>query len=321
LASIDTPIERLDAQEWLEAAIVLSKGSPPTPDERALLSEALETMARTSSDASMRTLTNFIHTVQSLDLRKYLDYYAGDKPGGLLLDGDSNDIQYRRFTVFELDHVFQMDVKLVMPIFLFLFKEIEKRLDSTVEGKHNPPSLIIIDEAWMALSHEMFQAKIREWLLTLRKKNCAVVLATQNLSDIVNSPIRQTILESCFTRVLLPNPNAASDDLKELYMGHLGLNRAQVRLIANAVMKKHYYYAAPNSRNYRLFDLGLAPVAMSFAGASNRDDLRKIRELQRMHGETWPAHWLRFRNLKDWGDLWLEKFEENKTKSTEEEKI
>jgi type IV secretion system protein VirB4 len=269
-------------------------------------------MARTTADASMRTLTNFIHTVQSLDLRKYLDYYAGDKPGGLLLDGDSNDIQYRNFTVFELDHVFQMDVKLVMPIFLFLFREIEKRLDATIEGKHNPPSLIIIDEAWMALSHEMFQAKIREWLLTLRKKNCAVVLATQNLSDIVNAPIHQTILESCFTRILLPNPNAMSEDLKELYMGHLGLNRQQVRLIATAVMKQHYYYAAPNRRKYRLFDLGLAPVALSFVGASGRDDLKAIRALQERHGEEWPAHWLRSRNFADWGDAWLEKYAELK---------
>jgi type IV secretion system protein VirB4 len=214
-----------------------------------------------------------------------------------------------------------MDAKLVMPIFLFLFGEIERRLDETIEGHRNPPSLIIIDEAWMALSHEMFQAKIREWLLTLRKKNCAVVLATQNLSDIVNSPIRQTILDSCFTRILLPNPNAASDDLKELYMGHLGLNRQQVRLIAGARMKREYYYAAPNSRNYRLFDLGLAPVAMSFVGASNKDDLKQIRELQSLYGETWPSHWLKYRNLGDWGDAWLEKFEENRAKRKEEEKF
>jgi type IV secretion system protein VirB4 len=310
LASIDTPTERLDAQEWLEAAIVMSKGSPPTPDERALIHDALETLANTTTDASMRTLTNFIHTVQSLDLRKYLDYYTGESPGGLLLDGDSNDIRYRRFTCFELDHVFQMDAKLVVPIFLFLFREIEKRLDSTVEGKHNPPSLIIIDEAWMALSHEMFQRKIKEWLLVLRKKNCAVVLATQNLSDIVNSPIRQTILESCFTRILLPNPNAAGDDLKELYMGHLGLNRQQVRLIAGAVMKQHYYYAAPNSRNYRMFDLGLAPVALSFVGASNKDDLKAIRALKEQHGVEWPMHWLHSRDLADWGDAWMEKYRE-----------
>jgi type IV secretion system protein VirB4 len=175
-----------------------------------------------------------------MDIRKYLSYYTGSNPGGLLLDGESNEIQYRNFTAFELDHVFQMDAKLVMPIFLFLFKEIEKRLDSTVEGENNPPSLIIIDEAWLALSHEMFQQKIREWLLVLRKKNCAVVLATQNLTDIVNSPIRQTILESCFTRILLPNPGAMNETMKDLYMGHLGLNKKQVRLIASTAVMKRY---------------------------------------------------------------------------------
>jgi type IV secretion system protein VirB4 len=313
LASIDSPSDRLNAQEWLEAAIVLSKGSPPTPDERELISSALETMAATTAEASMRTLTNFTHTVQGLDLRKYLSYYTGNNPGGLLLDGESNDIRYRNFTVFELDHVYQMDSKLVMPIFLFLFREIEKRLDSTVEGSNNPPSLIIIDEAWLALSHEMFQQKIREWLLVLRKKNCAVVLATQNLTDIINSPIRQTILESCFTRILLPNPGALNETMKDLYTGYLGLNSRQVRLIAvEAVMKRHYYYSAPNSRNYRLFDLGIAPASLSFVGASNKNDLKKIRELQSAHGQEWPAHWLRFRNLPYESDFWLEKFRESR---------
>jgi type IV secretion system protein VirB4 len=203
-----------------------------------------------------------------------------------------------------------MDAKLVMPVFLYLFREIEKRLNVTVEGRRNPPSLIIIDEAWLALSHEMFQRKIKEWLLVLRKKNCAVALATQNLADIVNSPIRQTILESCFTRILLPNPNAGSPDLKELYMGHLGLNGKQVRLVSEAVMKRHYYYAAPNSRHYRLFDLGLASGALSFVGAANRDDLKSIRALREEHGETWPAHWLRSRGLDSAGDFWLARYEE-----------
>ena len=314
LASIDAPADRRAAQEWLEAAIVLSKGTPPTPEEREQIQAALETMANTTSpdEPHMRTMTNFTHTVQDVALRKYLDYYTGDSPGGQLLDGESNDVQYRNFTVFELDHVFQMDAKLVLPIFLFLFREIEKRLDSTMEGSYNPPTLIIIDEAWMALSHEMFQGKIREWLLTLRKKNCAVILATQNLSDIVNSPIRQTILDSCFTRILLPNPGAMGEDLKELYMGYLGLNRQQVRLIASGVMKRHYYYCAPNSRRYRLFDLALSPVSLSFIGAGSKSDLKKIRELQDEYGLEWPAYWLRYRDLGDWGDLWLEKYAEYK---------
>ncbi len=310
LADIDTPVDRLAAQEWLESVIVLLQGIPPTPRQRELIYEALTTLAGTTTDPSQRTMTHFTSTLQDVELRNLLDYHTGNHPGGLLLDGESNDVQYRKFTVFELGHVFNMSEKLAVPIFLFLFREIEKRLDETVEGTRNPPSIIIIDEAWLALSHEMFREKIREWLLVLRKKNCAVVLATQNLSHIIDSPIRQTILDSCFTRILLPNPGAANEEMKDLYMGHLGLNRKQVQLIAESTMKKHYYYAAPNSRNYRLFDLNLGPVGLSFLGAATKDDLQAIRQMQAQQGATWPAKWLESRGFPDWGELWSERYEE-----------
>ena len=310
LASLDTPSERQDAQEWLEAAVVLSQDSPPSPVQRELIHEALVNLANTTRDPSERTLTHFCGTVQDSGLRRLLQYYTGDRPGGLLLDGENNDVRYRNFTVFELDRVWNLDRKLVMPIFLFLFREIEKRLDATVEGRYNPPTLIVIDEAWTALSHEMFQAKIQEWLLTLRKKNAAVVMATQNLSHIVDSPIRQTILDSCFTRILLPNPGARNEDMRALYMGYLGLNAKQVDLIASAVMKRHYYYAAPNSRNYRLFDLGLRDVALSFVGATGKDDLKAIRALQAEHGKLWPGYWLRARGQESAGILWEERYHE-----------
>jgi type IV secretion system protein VirB4 len=88
------------------------------------------------------------------------------------------------------------------------------------------------------------------------------------------------------------------------------LNRKQVSLIAGAPMKRNYYYAAPNSRNYRMFDLGLAPVALSFAGASNKDDLKRVRELRKQHGQEWPARWLASRGMPDWGELWLKEYRE-----------
>ena len=56
----------------------------------------------------------------------------------------------------------------------------------------------------------LFGAKIEEWLRTLRKKNAAVVLATQSLSEIANSPHRDVILESCPTKLYLPNPEATN---------------------------------------------------------------------------------------------------------------
>ena len=50
-----------------------------------------------------------------------------------------------------------------------------------------------------------------------------------------------------------------------------------------------------NSRNYRLFDLGLRDVALSFVGATSKDDLKAIRALQAEHGKLWPGYWLRAR--------------------------
>jgi type IV secretion system protein VirB4 len=73
-------------------------------------------------------------------------------------------------------------------------------------------------------------------------------------------------------------------------------------------MKRHYYYSAPNSRNNRLFDLGLSPVALSFVGAAGKDDLNTIRKLQAVHGDLWVKHWLYQRDLGEWGDLWEEKY-------------
>jgi len=65
---------------------------------------------------------------------------------------------------------------------LYLFHRLEQRLDGS-------PTLIQIDEAWMALMHSLFGARINQWLLTLRKQNAAVVLATQSRRSSPSSPI------------------------------------------------------------------------------------------------------------------------------------
>jgi type IV secretion system protein VirB4 len=51
------------------------------------------------------------------------------------------------------------------------------------------------------------------------------------------------VLDSCETRILLPNPNALSESMKDLYMRHLALSNRQVNLIAHAEKKREYYYA------------------------------------------------------------------------------
>jgi len=62
--------------------------------------------------------------------------------------------------------------KAVVAVLLYLFHQIEKRLDGS-------PTLVPLDEAWVYLRHPLFRERLREWLKTLRKHNGVVLLATQ----------------------------------------------------------------------------------------------------------------------------------------------
>ncbi|HYO82672.1 MAG TPA: hypothetical protein VES20_14805 [Bryobacteraceae bacterium] len=89
---------------------------------------------------------------------------------------------------------------------LYLFRRIEQGLDGS-------PTLILLDEAWAYLQHELFRERLKDWLKTMRRKNAAVLLATQQISDVANSDIADDVLENCSTKILLPNAEARNPAL------------------------------------------------------------------------------------------------------------
>ena len=154
------------------------------------------------------------------------------------------------------------------------------------------------------LGHPTFRAKIREWLKVLRKANCAVVLATQSLSDASRSGILDVLIESCPSKIFLPNEEATVRGTSEhpgprdLYEA-MGLNETQIEIIRTAQKKRHYYLVSPEGR--RLFDLGLGPTALAFTGVSSKEDVAAVLELERQHGNGWPREWLKRRGVNHEG--------------------
>ena len=290
LAQIDAPAERLWAQEWIETLVAL-QGVTVTPLHRRALHRALELLAGSPS----RTLTDFVNTVQDQTLRDALTPYTLAGPLGRLLDAERDGLDDNAFQVFELDHVAALGEKNLVPVLLYLFHRVQRRL---AQGR---PTLVALGEAWLALSHSLFREKIREWLKTLRKTNGAAVLETQSISDITNSPIRDVIIESCLTKIFLPNTEAQTEHAARGYEA-LGLTQRQIELIAHAVPKRHYYYTSPLGK--RLFELGLGPTALSFLGAGSREELAEARSLIARFPDTWPAQWLRRRGLPDAAAQW-----------------
>ncbi len=186
------------------------------------------------------------------------------------------------FVVFETEELMNMGDKNLIPVLLYLFHRIEKALTGQ-------PTLLILDEAWIMLSNKVFRAKIREWLKVLRKANCAVVLATQSLSDAKNSGIIDVLVESCPTKILLANPNARQEDQYELYKG-IGLNSREINILAQeAIPKKDYYISSPLGK--RLVQLALGKKTLPFVGASDKESIKRIKYLH-SNNENWQDLWL-----------------------------
>jgi type IV secretion system protein TrbE len=107
-------------------------------------------------------------------------------------------------------------------------------VDRRLDGR---PTLVIVDEGWLALDDPTFGAQLREWLKTLRKKNASVVFATQSLSDIETNAIAPAIIESCPTRLFLPNERAIEPQITAIYR-RFGLNDRQIEILARATPRR-----------------------------------------------------------------------------------
>jgi type IV secretion system protein TrbE len=207
-----------------------------TPKHRNALTQALQQLRLSPS----RTLTELSANVQDLDVREALQFYTLSGPLGHLLDADDDLLSDGRFLTFETESLLQLDDKAVIPVLLYLFRRIEKRLDGS-------PTLVTLDEAWAYLRHPIFRERLRDWLKTLRRMNGIVLLATQNLSDICKSEISDVILEMCPTKILLPNGEAKNPASKEFY-GRVGLNSRELDILQTSIPKQHYYFISPLGR-------------------------------------------------------------------------
>lgn len=163
------------------------------------------------------------------------------------------------------------------------------------------PTLLILDEAWLFLDHPLLLARLKDWLKTLRKHNVSVIFSSQSVSDVTNSPICDVLLESCPTRIFLPNKNVSDDRVFAQYH-QLGLNNKQIEIIGGATPKQHYYVMQPHGN--RLMDLGLGELALAFVGVGREDAERFYQHYNSQDKEQrWVLPYLRHRQLNAAADF------------------
>ncbi|HWV51664.1 conjugal transfer protein TrbE [Pseudorhodoplanes sp.] len=291
LAQIDDAAERAWAAEWV-GAILAREGVTMTPEAKEHLWTALTSLA--SAPPGERTLTGLAVLLQSSALKQALRPYTLGGPFGRLLDAEAERLGEADVQAFETEGL--IGSAAAPAVLAYLFHRIEGRLSGA-------PTLIIVDEGWLALDDSGFAEQLREWLKTLRKKNASVIFATQSLSDIAGSPIAVALIESCPTRIFLANERAIEPQIMAVYR-QFGLNDRQIEIISRATPKQDYY--CQSRRGNRLFELGLGPVALAFTAASSKTDQTAIAELVAAHGrEGFADAWLRRKDAAWAADLLL----------------
>src|SRR5207244_7612040 len=100
--------------------------------------------------------------------------------------------------------------------------------------------LFVLDEAWRFAEDATLKAYITEALKTWRKRNAAMILATQSSEDLERSDLLRTAVDSCPTKFFLANPAMDLTRPRELFH----LHDAEAALIAHFLPRRQ----APRKR-------------------------------------------------------------------------
>ncbi|GGA80175.1 hypothetical protein GCM10011507_34280 [Edaphobacter acidisoli] len=232
-----------------------------TQDEKALFT-GIERVYKLPP--ALRTLTNFASILGPLGERLHRWTRAGQF--GHLFDNAEDTLSFSRFQTFNFDGWSEYPDVLEPLLFYVL-----QRASAEIERPENTATFkaFVIDEAWIFLKNKT----IREWITraekTWRKKNAAMVLATQSVVELAASGMLDIVNEPCPTKIFLANPNID----RKLYARVFQLNDTQLELLESLVPKRDLLFIQPQ----RTKKLVLEVDALTYWIATNnsRDNLRK----------------------------------------------
>jgi len=133
-------------------------------------------------------------------------FHQGGEFGFLLNAREDLDLVSRRLIVFELSNI--VDHPIIFPVVTMVIVEVFMAKVRTLRGTRK---MIVIEEAWKAIANAGMADHIRSWVKTLRKYLGKLALVSQELEDIVDSPIiKQAVINSSDCKILLDQSKFAN---------------------------------------------------------------------------------------------------------------
>jgi type IV secretion/conjugal transfer VirB4 family ATPase len=188
--------------------------------------------------ADLRTLDVLSNTLRK-DLADKLHKWTLGGQYATVFNNAHDTLTFSRFQCFDFEGMDQYAEVIEPLLFYILHRASAAIYDPAISTTFKA---FFMDEAWRFFSHPVIRSYIVEALKTWRKKNAAMVLATQSLDELRKSEILDVVLESCGTKIFLANP--ALDT--ELYRNTFHLNDNEIEFISGLIPKRQLFIKRPD---------------------------------------------------------------------------
>ena len=239
-------VEKRESLKTLLLTLWKRESEEPTRSEEVALSNAVNLyLSKLRADRSIvpsfDTFYEFVETdyrrlleqkrvrEKDFDLENFLNvlepYYRGGEYDYLLNSDKQLDLLDKRFIVFELDNI--SSNKTLLPVVTLIIME---TFISKMRRLKGVRKMILIEECWKALTSANMSAYIRYLYKTVRKYFGEAVVVTQEVDDIISSPIvKESIINNADCKILLDQRKYLSkfDGIQRL-LGLTDKERAQI---------------------------------------------------------------------------------------------
>ena len=262
-------IEKRESTKTLILTLWKRDNEPPTRAEEVALSNAVSMFIDRLSAAdniipSFNTFYEFVGSEyreslstkqvreKDFDVANFLNvlepYYKGGEYDYLLNSNKQLDLLSKRFIVFELDNI--KDHKILFPIVTIIIMETFIGKMRKLKGIRK---MILIEEAWKAIAKQGMAEYIKYLFKTVRKFFGEAIVVTQEVDDIIASPIvKESIINNSDCKILLDQRKYMNkfDSIQAM----LGLTEKEKSQVLSINMANH------PSRRYKEVWIGLGGV-------------------------------------------------------------
>lgn len=285
LVWLSDPAEWGWIEHWVEMLIVSRGTYKMTAEDERELHEAVEaTASLPREDWRLLSLASGLPT----RLREELSPWIGNGPHAAFFDNVEDGLDLADLTCIEMGEVF-LYPNVARAFLEYAFHRIVRTIMEPGPDGCPVPTLVYLEECQHLLADAAFEAKVKDWLETFRKKLTAVWMTTQSPESVLTSRIWPAVRDNVPTRILLPNPEARSVTLSEVYTRHLSLNEVQIEAIATSTGKGQFMVVQPGLS--RMVNLRLDADTLACL-RSDKAALGIFDRIYREGGEGWQTRYI-----------------------------